>query len=292
MAYDESRHNVVLFGGVAGETLFNDTWTWNGMAWAQHQGLTASPTPRQGADMAYDGVSRQVILFGGLGSNGRLSDTWAWDGTAWQPLSPAHSPLKREAPSMTFDPALNALILYGGVDSTGATPRPLNETWSWQGGDWKPLAPTPNPSAGARARVAFLSGANVIERFGDCGGNDRNLYTFDGHGWATKQPSGSWPPAVCLPGLAGDSARHHLVLFGGNNPDAGQAASETWIYDGTEWKMATPAQTPPARYQASLVYDADHHVVVLFGGQGLGQGQTGPLNDTWTWDGGNWTQHQ
>src|SRR2546423_1055467 len=232
--------------------------------------------------MAFDEVNRQVILFGGLGSNGRLNDTWAWDGSAWQALSPAHSPSKREAPSMTFDAALNAIILYGGVDSSGATARPLNETWSWQTGDWKPIAPTPNPSAGSRARVAFSSGANVIERFGDCGGSDRNLYAFDGHGWATKQPSGSWPPAVCLPGLAGDSARHELVLFGGNSPAAGTAASETWIYDGTAWKKATPAQTPPARDHATLVYDAHPYVAAVVAGPGCAQGRTGPLRDTWT----------
>jgi hypothetical protein len=32
--------------------------------------------------------------------------------------------------------------------------------------------------------------------------------------------------------------------------------------------------------------------MVLFGGQGLGEDQSGPLNDTWTRDGMSWTMHQ
>ncbi|TMD40340.1 MAG: hypothetical protein E6I88_09940 [Chloroflexi bacterium] len=67
-AYDETRHNLVLFGGLAGQTLLDDTWTWNGSTWTQRQGLTISPPARHGAAIAYDEVNRQVILFGGLGS--------------------------------------------------------------------------------------------------------------------------------------------------------------------------------------------------------------------------------
>ncbi len=293
MTYDQARHNVVLFGGLAGQTPLDDTWTWNGTSWAHHQGLTANPAPRRGAAMAYDEINHQVILFGGLGANGALDDTWSWDGAAWRLLHPAHTPPKREGASMTYDPVLNSIVLYGGMNVSTAMPSAINDTWQWSGGDWAPLRPTQSPAGGVRPRLAFLTGANLVERFGDCiESHDNNLYAFDGHTWTARQPSGNWPPALCIPSFAGDPQRHVLVLFGGSlGTGVSPPPADTWVFDGSSWSKEMPAQIPPARYDAPMVYDTDHHLMVLFGGQGLGQGQSGPLNDTWTWDGTSWTSH-
>lgn len=293
MAYDQARHNVVLFGGVADQTLLDDTWTWNGSAWSHRQGLTASPQARQRAAMAYDEVNRNVILFGGVTASGQVSETWMWDGTAWQPLHPLHTPSAREGAVMTYDPTLNAVILYGGMNDATAMPSAINETWSWNGSDWSPLHPAQSPGGGVRPRLAFLGGANLVARFGDCiESHDNNLYTFDGQTWTPHQPSGDWPPALCMPSLAGDASRNQLVLFGGNlGTGVSPPPADTWIYSGNAWSKASPSQSPSARYDASMVFDTDHRVMVLFGGQGLVPGQTGPLNETWTWDGSTWTPH-
>lgn len=53
------------------------------------------------------------------------------------------------------------------------------------------------------------------------------------------------------------------------------------------WTLHTPAASPPPRSDAATAFDAADGTVVLFGGQGA----TGPLGDTWTWDGTTWTQH-
>ncbi len=47
-----------------------------------------------------------------------------------------------------------------------------------------------------------------------------------------------------------------------------------------------PAVSPPARYGHAMAYDAVSQKVVLFGGYG----DYGSENDTWTWDGVNWTE--
>jgi Galactose oxidase, central domain len=294
MAYDQARHDVVLFGGLGDPTLLDDTWTWNGSTWSHRQGLTASPPARQRAAMAYDENSHLVILFGGLTASGQVNDTWAWDGSAWQLLHPAHAPAAREGAAMTFDPTLKAVILYGGMNDATAKQSAINDTWSWTGTDWSPLTPAQSPAGGVRPRLAYLSGANVVARFGDCiESHDNNLYTFDGNTWTARTPSGDWPPALCIPSLAGDGSRKQLVLFGGNlGTGVTPPPADTWIYAGSAWTRATPSQSPPARYDAPMVFDTDHRLMVLFGGQGLVQGQTGPLNDTWTWDGNTWTPHQ
>ena len=294
MAYDSAHHDVVLFGGLGDQTLLGDTWTWNGSAWSHRQGLTASPQARQRAAMAFDETNKTAILFGGLTADGQQNDTWSWDGTAWQQQHPAHAPSAREGATMTADPALKAVMLYGGMNDAGGKPSPINDTWSWNGTDWSPLTPAQSPAGGVRPRLAFLGGANVVARFGDCiESHDNNLYTFDGQTWTAHPASGSWPPALCMPALAGDSSRNQLVLFGGNlGTGTSTPPADTWIYDGKTWNKATPSQSPTARYDAAIVFDSDHHLIVLFGGLGLTQGQSGPLNDTWTWDGSSWTPHQ
>jgi len=291
-AYDETRHNLVLFGGLAGQMFLDDTWTWSGSTWTQRQGLTIGPPARHGAAIAYDEVNRQVILFGGLGSTGPLDDTWAWDGSAWQELHPSHSPSNREGATATYDRARSAIILYGGVNQRTSPPTPINETWSWNGGDWTQLS-IPGPGGGLRPQSGFLIGANLVERFGDCSdAHDATVYGFDGGSWVPKTTSGTPPPALCLPSMAGDSNQRAVVLFGGNPAThASPVPADTWVYDGDVWHKPSPAQSPPARDDASMVYDPDHHVMVLFGGQGLNQGQSGALNDTWTWDGSNWSSH-
>ncbi len=293
MAYDNERHNVVLFGGVAGQVPLDDTWTWNGVAWSHRQGLTANPSARQGAALAFDEANRQVILFGGLAASGQMNDTWAWDGSAWQQRRPEHSPPAREGSSMAFDRPIGAIVLYGGMDHATPKPSAINDTWTWNGHDWSQLQPTASAAGGVRPRLAFLGGANLVARFGDCiESHDNALYVFDGKTWSPRAPSGSWPPALCLPSLSGDNGRSQLVLFGGNPGTGAPAPAETWTYDGSAWKKVTPAQSPPARYDAPMVFDLDKHRMVLFGGQGLGEGQSGLLNDTWTWDGTAWTLHQ
>ena len=49
---------------------------------------------------------------------------------------------------------------------------------------------------------------------------------------------------------------------------------------------APPAPSP--RYNIGMAYDATHGQVVLFGGWG----DSGDLDDTWTWDGTGWTKRK
>ena len=58
------------------------------------------------------------------------------------------------------------------------------------------------------------------------------------------------------------------------------------LLHGSTWQQLTPAVSPSARSYYSMAYDPVSKKVVLFGGQG----SSGNLNDTWTFDGTTWTQ--
>src|SRR5262249_13255412 len=64
----------------------------------------------------------------------------------------------------------------------------------------------------------------------------------------------------------------------------GDPQPATWEFDGTNWRRATTAAMPSARYNFALSYDLARMQVVLFGGADA----HGVRNDTWEYDGTNW----
>jgi uncharacterized protein (TIGR03437 family) len=105
--------------------------------------------------------------------------------------------------------------------------------------------------------------------------------------WTQASPSSAPPPRGSA-SIAYDSVHHQVVLFGGQQPTT--VLNDTWTWDGTTWTQRFPTNSPSARFCQSMAFDSDHGVVVLFGGMGDGSQNGGFLNDTWTWDGANWTQ--
>ncbi|HTT86635.1 MAG TPA: kelch repeat-containing protein [Acidimicrobiales bacterium] len=108
--------------------------------------------------------------------------------------------------------------------------------------------------------------------------------------WIEVSPSPA-PPPLASAAMAYDAATGQVVLFGGDEVGAGGSSNldgETWTFDAASatWTEQSPATQPSARYGASMAYDAATGQVVLFGGLG----QTGELNDTWTWNGTTWTE--
>jgi hypothetical protein len=86
-----------------------------------------------------------------------------------------------------------------------------------------------------------------------------------------------------------DEATNNVLLFGGD--DAGpKVFGDTWTWDGSTkmWTQQFPSVSPTPRTAASLAYDPATKTVVLFGGAD----NTGPLGDSWIWDGKakTWTQ--
>jgi hypothetical protein len=146
MVYDAATKTVVGFGGSNSAGPLGDTWTWNGVTktWTQ-QNPGASPSPR-GAPMAYDAATQTVVLFGG--GNGSVGvaydDTWTWNGTIWTQQFPASAPPALSGDAMPYDAALGVVVLFGGcVDSIWEDT--TNETWIWNGTNWKQIYPATLP---------------------------------------------------------------------------------------------------------------------------------------------------
>jgi uncharacterized repeat protein (TIGR02543 family) len=113
---------------------------------------------------------------------------------------------------------------------------------------------------------------------------DSRTWLWDGTTWSSVLPATS--PSIRLDHMmAYDSVRHKVVLFGGISPDGKTIYNDTWLWDGTQWTLQTPATSPLPRSGGTMVFDELHGVMVLFGGAAF----FGAASDTWVWDGTNWT---
>jgi hypothetical protein len=166
-AYDPPRHELVLFGGDNGSTVFGETWTRKNGTWTlQHP--ARSPSPRTGAAMVYDAATRQLLLFGGsrmIGTAGGFyGDTWSWTGCTWRILHPATSPPARHNADMIYDAATHNVVLFGGYDG-----QYLGDTWTWNGTTWTQLAPVTSPQGRGVGSMTYNSAAQQIVLFGGQG---------------------------------------------------------------------------------------------------------------------------
>ena len=226
-AYDDSTHQVVLFGGMGADgTALGDTWTWDGSAWAQ-QHPPSSPQPRAFAAMTYDPRAHDVVLVGGRevassppsvcsgvvtgGPNttpgavppampckanapAEFFDTWLWDGSTWHRAGTTPTVLEGQTPALGTDPTTGQVLLLAE-----SLPDPVPETC--------PL-PVPQASGGPTLAqppiaCAMAPAASLV------------AWTWNGTSWAElpSAPPASGPGfAFGGPGaLASDPISGHVI---------------------------------------------------------------------------------
>jgi hypothetical protein len=143
MVFDAASNQVVLFGGVgASGAPLNDTWLWNGTTWKLAT-PAHNPPPRLWHSMAYDPVHSVVLLFGGDGGTQFLNDTWLWNGKDWQQAAPQTTPPPlRTSAGLDYDPTTGKMVLFSGTTwNAKRVGTPAQDSWSWDGAQWKQLAP-------------------------------------------------------------------------------------------------------------------------------------------------------
>jgi uncharacterized protein (TIGR03437 family) len=244
--------------------------------------------------MAYDRAHNQVVLFGGENdANFIYADTWVWDGAAWTQKFPKTTPPARFSAALAYDSVHGELVLFGGNAGPSLLGAGyLNDTWVWNGANWTQRSPKTAPPARFAHAMAFDSARGQVVLFGGTSaGLFGDTWVWDGTNWSQRSPQ-STPTARSLAAMTDDSGNGRVVLFGGNNN--GALLNDTWLWDGSNWISQSPQSSPPAREGAGMAYDAYHHEALLFGGGVFHFNGLTPvfsdLNETWAWNGSQWTQ--
>jgi hypothetical protein len=224
-----------------------------------------------------------IVLFGGIGQVGDagfadLNDTWIWSSAiGWTEAHPPNSPSPR---SSAMAASLGGNVLLFGGDGSVA------ETWVWDGATWTQRQPGWSPPPLTSSVLVSLNQGLVLFGGYDYGTLYHDVWQWDGATWAHEDLN-AHPPANEAP--AGAVLNGSLVVFGGEGTDL-LPHGDTWAYDGTSWTQLHPASSPsPRRGAVAVTYRGQ---IVLFGGDTIPEpyGDWVSVNETWVWDGTDWTQ--
>ena len=198
-------------------------------------------------------------------------------------------PSVRRSGAMCFDGNGNRLILYGGVSPTPSLI--LNETWAFNGTTWTQL----QPLGGALGRWGHQMVRNtVMNRLVTFGGRSPTIsgfandsYQWNGTVWSDV-PASNPPPARYLYGMAYDSGRDKIVLFGGRGTL--DTLGDTWELTNNgatwSWQLIQPTTSPPPREEMVMAYSPELRRTILFGGYDRDTDTI--YGDTWEYDGTTW----
>lgn len=305
MAYDSAKNRVLLYGGWRGTNLLQaDTWAFKNNEWISVG--QSIPEARCHHGLAYDASRGRLVLFGGTSgasSSGRTfyADTWEREAGVWVNIV-EWGPLARWDPSMVYDPSAKVVLLHGGRDSNW---KGLKDTWIYEDGDWTKAAEDGPETSGAIAYYPKLGAVVLVDRY-------YRTYKWQSGAWT--QIAASIQPYDSMEELSGtamvyDARRNVLVLFGGEGTqysrDWPPIYDTVWEFDGTSWtshkkpSAAAAIAWPRERKYHILLYDPVRKRVVLSQGTTICRDPNDDneyynyryllLNDTWSWDGTNWT---
>jgi len=247
--YDVSRRRLILHGGltdVPSLRSLDDLWEWDGESWSRR--APTLQTPRDHHSLVYDAARATSVMFGGAGGPLGTSryiwsrETWEWNGVQWSRLDlPGPAPRARAA--MIYDARRSEVIQFGGVsepDSTRAQ-HYLGDTWRWNGTSWQSVAAN-GPTPRYAHAMAFDDRRGVALMYGGEGARSRafvDLWEWDGDRWREIPLHAPNPGARYSPGLAFDSRRGRLVLYGGLVHDSSgrtRRMDDTWEWDRVRWR--------------------------------------------------------
>jgi hypothetical protein len=163
------------------------------------------------------------------------------------------------------------------------------------GNSWVNITPlnTVNPPRLTYSSMAYNPVDGNILLFGGLSLQGPTNYTWEFHDWAWTNITTYFPTAPSpryYASLVWDVAESCFVLFGGASSGS-SALGDTWEFTQTlgwtEWhNVFGGINGPPARFGAEMGYDETDGYTVLFGGTD----SINDFNDTWMFDGTNWTQ--
>ncbi|MBP8299119.1 MAG: hypothetical protein KA020_02040 [Planctomycetes bacterium] len=285
MTFDANLGKIVLFGGTAGFSTSNETWSFDGTTWAQ-LAPTASPTGKTGMELVHDLVRGVTVMYGSLNTSpfggASVDQTWEFDGTTWTQVFPVTTPGGLGNYGACFDIVRNRTVIYGG-NANNFFPIAESGTWEYDGTNWSLITTAGSPGPLERPSMCFNVALGKTVLFGGIdpqfGGVD-TTWLYDGTNWTVAPVVGVKPTARTGAKMAYDPARGVCVLSGGLDPMLGTPFLETWEFNGTAWSQVGSAIS--GRYNQSYAFLPTTGQVALFGGTDLAT--FSDLGDTWLFD--------
>ncbi len=280
LAYDYVHNQIIMLGIDSSLNTLMYTYDPVAGAWNQVKPSTPLPCVNEG-ELTWNSQDQKVMYAGGDCTNSPVTDTeYEWDGSNWAAISPAPTTLANTLYGFGFayDDARHVAVMFGGTTVGALT---VNDTWIYSANNWTTYIDSSRPDP--RSLFTFTADPvnNTIWMFGGTDGVvwRTDLWKYQSNTWTEMAVGGG--PALCDTPLASwDSDRQKLVLLCGD--------STTYEWNGSTWSTPAPKDTPSVHAWGAMTYDQTLKKTVLFGGY---DGTNGTYsNETWLWDGTNWTR--
>lgn len=275
LEYDRKNNLIVMLG--IDSTLTTHMFTYDGktQTWTEQHPTTLPPCVNEG-ELTYD-TNRDIVMYTG-GSCGLTSSTidepYEWDGSNWKKIDVISPAPRLIGAGYAYDQQRQLAVLFGGFSATNVA-----TTYLYSGGAF---FATYEPSPGPRSLFSFTSDPEnkAIWMYGGLDENNDYPDFWKYQGNFQPQSLVDGPDSCPAPNSAFDTNRHRLVLMCGTNA--------TWELDPVEYKWTNimSKEYPKGHRFASMVYDDNLKKIVFFGGYD----GTNYLDETWTWDGSQWTR--
>ncbi len=268
--------------------------------------------PRGG--YAFDPIRNRAVFFGGgsRGASNQLYKSFITKKTREYDFKTnrfilretKHHPPPLVHFGMAWDPNLKGIIIFGG--SINETKNLSNQTWFYDGLDWKLLKPKHVPpkryymtlaTDPIRKRVVMWGGLEHFVTLGSLPPTLRDTWEWDGKDWIQKFPKISPTPRfgfdmVFLPG------KNKVFLYSGFRNGFGVYSEPIpWYWDGKNWeKGKEPKQKlfvnrqavycKPRRYLAANLFDRKAYILAYEKGNRYHGGRT----HLFRWENQDWKE--
>jgi hypothetical protein len=222
-----------------------DLWQWDGTNWEHVGGSPVAAPVWYG--MTYDSMRATAVVFDTNVLDDPTKETWEWNDESWSNLMPTLVPSARRDSAIAFDVSRGRTVLFGGweqsLNATGMVS--FSDVWEWDGMTWTNPTPAVTPPARSSDQIVYdtalqrtlVFAGSGTETVADANTGEwsllNDLWAWDGARWTAIEPSGDVPPGLCNFGMAYDSVRDRVVVFGGQENHG--------VYTNDTWELTPPA---------------------------------------------------
>ncbi len=242
------------------------TWEYDGTVWELIETET-SPPSSSSEKLIYDSTQGLIRLVGDFSN---WSEVWQYNGTDWQRIVAENSffPFSSGWITGAYMPDKQVIYVLGACLQK-CSDEGYYSGWLFDGKSWTEEKIIPFGADGAAGEptymtpeVVYLEEKQTLVLQTGFGGASVGSWalSYDGNEWKISEDSTSTSGINDLSlffDMVYDSDRKVVVLFGAF-PEGEQFISETWEYDGLEWKQVFPQRSPPVRLWHAMAYDLHH----------------------------------
>jgi hypothetical protein len=203
----------------------------------------------------------------------------------WTKLKPTKGLPPLAMFASAYDPISKKVVVFGGNNNQ----TDLNDTYTFDGKTWTEVKTGVAPPAREAATMAYDRKIHKLVLFGGVSGftlfSDTWLWDGASSTWTQANPK-TIPAGAVAPILFTDPANGHVDMFGGKRHMF--YSRDTFQWTGKDWKLLKldEKKSPYPRMASVIAQDPIRKNVVLFGGIS----DNWVVQNTWTWDGTNWTE--